>query len=105
MSKKKEIKIRLDDSELSLLNSFVSKAGYTSREKYIRAVLLNGVPREQPPIDYKKLIHEFNSIGNNLNQLVKLAYVEPVIEESALNVLAQLKQLMLISESQIRGTI
>lgn len=81
------------------------KAGYTSREIYIRTVLLNGVPREQPPIDYKQLIHEFNSIGNNLNQLVKLAYVEPGIEESVLNVLAQLKRFMSFSESQIRGTI
>ena len=81
------------------------KAGYTSREIYIRTVLLNGVPREQPPIDYKQLIHEFNSIGNNLNQLVKLAYVEPGIEESVLSVLAQLKRFMSFSESQIRGTI
>lgn len=105
MSRLKEIKIRLDESELKLLNSYVLKAGYTSREKYIRTVLLNGVPREQPPIDYKKLIHEFNSIGNNLNQIVKLAYAEPMIEKNTLNVLEQLKQLMFISESQIRGTI
>ena len=39
------IKIRFTNDELSSLNSYVSKAGYTSREKYIRTVLLENVPK------------------------------------------------------------
>lgn len=76
MKRNKEIKIRFTNYELSSLNRYVSKAEYTSREKYIRTVLLDKVPREQPSIDYQKLINEFNSIGNNLNQLVKLSYYQ-----------------------------
>ena len=97
MKRNKEIKIRFTNDELSLLNSYVSKAGYTSREKYIRTVLLENVPKEQPIID------EFNSIGNNLNQLVKLSYYHPLIEQDTLLVLAQLKSLISSTELVVRG--
>ena len=102
MKRNKEIKIRFTNDELSLLNSYVSKAGYTSRE-YIRTVLLENVPKEQPIIDYQKLINEFNSIGNNLNQLVKLSYYHPLIEQDTLLVLAQLKSLISSTELVVRG--
>lgn len=103
MKRDKEIKIRFTNEELSSLNGYVSKAGYTSREKYIRTVLLASVPREQPSIDYQKLINEFNSIGNNLNQLVKLSYYQPLIEQETLLVLAQLKSLISSTELAVRG--
>lgn len=103
MKRNKEIKVRFTNDELSSLNSYVSKAGYTSREKYIRTVLLESVPREQASIDYQKLINEFNSIGNNLNQLVKLSYYDPLVEQETLLVLAQLKSLISSIELVVRG--
>ena len=103
MKRTKEIKIRFTNDELSSLNAYVSKAGYTSREKYMRTVLLGEVPSEQPNIDYQKLINEFNAIGNNLNQLVKLAYYQPLIEQETLSLLAQLKALIMTTESTVRG--
>lgn len=103
MKRDKEIKIRFTNDELLSLNGYVSKVGYTSREKYIRTVLLESVPREQPSIDYQKLINEFNSIGNNLNQLVKLSYYYPLIEQETLLVLAQLKSLISSTELAVRG--
>lgn len=33
MKRTKEMKIRFNDDELASLNAYVSKAGYTSREK------------------------------------------------------------------------
>lgn len=103
MNRTKEIKIRFTDDELLLLNAYVSKAGFISREKYMRTVLLKSVPREQPSINYQKLINEFNAIGNNLNQLVKLAYYQPLIEQETLSLLAQLKALITTTEVAVRG--
>ena len=103
MKRKKEVKIRFTDDELALLNSYVSKVGYTSREKYIRSVLFENVPKEQPNIDYQKLIKEFNLIGNNLYQLVRLAYNYPLIEQETLSILTQLKSLIQVTEQTIRG--
>lgn len=103
MKRTKEIKIRFSDDELVSLNSYVSKAGYTSREKYIRTVLLKNVPKEQPNLDYQKLIKEFNSIGNNLNQLVKSAYHQPLFYEETKTCLDNLNELIKTTEQTIRG--
>ena len=105
MKRNKEVKVRFTDDELMLLNSYVLRAGYTSRENYMRTTLLKTVPKEQPSIDYQRLINEFNSIGNNLNQLVKLAYYQPLIEQESLSVLTQLKSLISFTESMIRGVV
>ena len=103
MKRTKEIKIRFSDDELASLNLYVSKAGYTSREKYIRTVLLKNVLKEQPNLDYQKLIKEFNSIGNNLNQLVKSAYHQPLFYEEAKTCLDNLNELIKTTEQTIRG--
>lgn len=103
MKRIKEIKIRFNDDELASLNAYVSKVGYTSREKYIRTVLLKNVPKEQPNIDYQKLIKEFNSIGNNLNQLVKLTYHQPLLYDKTNTCLDNLNDLIKTTEQTIRG--
>ena len=105
MKRNKEVKVRFTDDELTLLNSYVLKAGYISRENYIRTTLLKSVPKEQPSVDYQKLINEFNSIGNNLNQLVKLAYYQPLIEQETFSILNQLKLLISSTELMIRGAV
>ncbi|MCD7949173.1 MAG: MbeCy [Erysipelotrichaceae bacterium] len=103
MKREKEVKVRFFNEELEQLDDYVKLSGYPSRESYMRAVLLNNKPTELPPIEYKKLINSFNAIGNNLNQLVRLAYQEPLIERDATNVLNQLKELIASTEATIRG--
>ncbi len=103
MQRNRCIKVRLSDNELNTINEFVEQSGYKSREHYIRTVLLKSVPKEQPNVDYQKLIFEFNRIGNNLNQLVQLSYSYPIIEQNANETLSQLKELMKDTEYRIRG--
>lgn len=103
MKRTKEIKIRFNDDELASLNAYVSKAGYTNREKYIRTILLKKVPKEQPNINYQKLIKEFNLIGNNLNQLVKLAYHQPLLYDGTKSCLDDLNNLIKTTKQTIRG--
>lgn len=103
MQRNRCIKVRLSDNELNTINEFVERSGYKSREHYIRTVLLKSVPKEQPNVDYQKLIFQFNRIGNNLNQLVQLSYSYPIIEQNVNETLSQLKELMKNTEYQIRG--
>ena len=65
-SRNNEIKIRLNDDELSFLNDKVIKSGY-SRERYIRSLISGIVPKEKPPLEYHKLINEFNHFEGNLS--------------------------------------
>ena len=74
-----EIKIRFTKEELDALNA---KAGSCrcNREQYCRTVLNNTVPREAPPVDYYTLISELRRVGSNINQILKIAYSQDLVE-------------------------
>ena len=70
--RKKEIKIRLTESELAKLNQKVRSTNL-SREAYCRAVLNGSAVRQSPPVDVPYLLRAMRQNGNNLNQaLTKL---------------------------------
>lgn len=100
----REIKVRMSDDEFTSLNEKVQKCGM-SREKFVRLVLNNYHPKELPPIEYFKFIKELNMNGNNLNQLVKLAYVQGIDISKLNEVLNQHEHLLLELDRQIRGNI
>lgn len=100
----REIKVRMSDDEFTSLNEKVQKCGM-SREMFIRLVLNNYQPKELPPIEYFKLIKELNMNGNNLNQLVKLAYVKSIDITKLNEVLNKHEHLLLELDRQIRGNI
>lgn len=98
----KEIKVRLSEEELNELND-KANACKSSREKYARQVLQNVVPKVPPPLEYFKLIREFNAVGNNLNQLVKLAYSQAIIESEAKVVLAKLNEIIVAVDRAVHS--
>ena len=72
LKRDKEIKVRFTPKELDYINRCATRT-HRSREAYIRMVLSGTVPREAPPADYYNLIIEVRRVGNNLNQLLKVA--------------------------------
>ncbi|MEG0960248.1 MAG: MbeCy [Erysipelotrichaceae bacterium] len=98
----KEIKIRLSEDELNLLNEKASICK-CSREKFSRLVLFDVVPSVPPPIEYYRLLKEWNAIGINLNQLTKLAHIQRMTELPVDSVLTDLHELIKRSDEQIRG--
>ena len=103
-SRNNEIKIRLNDDELSFLNDKVIKSGY-SRERYIRSLISGFVQKKNPPLEYHKLINEFNHIGVNLNQLVRQFYQQPILETDVRTVLNQLEDMIKNLDKQVRTPI
>lgn len=100
----REIKIRMSDDEFTSLIEKVQKCGM-SREKFIRLVLNNYQPKELPQIEYFRLIKELNMNGNNLNQIVKLAYLQGIDISKLDEVLDKHEHLLLDFDRQIRGNI
>ena len=62
----------LDDNDLKKLNELVETTKL-SKTKLLRYMIRGCIPIEAPPADYPKLISEMRAVGNNLNQLVRLA--------------------------------
>lgn len=100
----KELKVRMSDEEFDSLNEKVQKCDI-SKEKFIRTVLNDYQPKELPPIEYFKLIKELNANGNNLNQLVNIAYIQGIDICRLNDVLNKHEQLLLDLDKQLRGRI
>lgn len=100
----REIKIRMSDDEFTSLNEKVQKCGM-SREKFIRLVLNNYQPKELLSIEYFKLIKELNANGNNLNQVVKIAYIQGIDISRLNDILNKHEQLLMELDKQVRGNI
>lgn len=66
------VTVCFDENEYGKLNELCKITGLT-KSKLFRYMLKNCTPIEAPPADYPVLIRELRAVGNNLNQLVKIA--------------------------------
>jgi len=73
------IEFRLNEKEFATLDRRVKKSGL-SRENYLRHLIRNLIPADQPPPDYFSMMRTLNAIGNNLDQVAQKAYVLNVID-------------------------
>ncbi len=69
----------LNDDEYIALKNKVSKTSF-SRESFIRAAIKGTQIKEAPPIEYYELIRELRRIGSNLNQLLKIANTNGLLD-------------------------
>ena len=71
-----QVKVRLDPVEYQKLQSDVRRSGLT-QSAYLRQLLQGAQMREPPSRDYYRILTELNRIGNNLNQIVRVANSHP----------------------------
>ena len=67
-----QINFRVDAEEQQLLQQNAKKCGL-SIAKYLRFLIHDCIPKEQPSVDYKTLIRELHAIGNSMNQIAARA--------------------------------
>lgn len=68
-------------------------------------VLFEAVPSVPPPVEYYKLLREWNAVGTNLNQLVKLAHIQAMKDLPFGKVIEELHDLIKQSNEQMRGKV
>ena len=59
------------------------KASGLSRSSFIRALIMGVDIRPRPPDQYAALLRELSAIGNNLNQIARVANTEKYISPEA----------------------
>lgn len=69
----KTFHIRFTETEYDRLCRYAAKAGLP-KTTYIRHMINGCRPKERPPMEYFDFMRAIYSLGNNLNQLVHLAY-------------------------------
>lgn len=74
----------LNDKEFDDFLRKVEQSG-RSKEAFVRAALANKRVVELPPVDYGRLIFETRRIGQNLNQLLKMARLNRYVNTADLH--------------------
>ncbi len=77
-----EIKVRLSESEMALLNRDVKKSGL-SREAYLRSLIRKMPLKERPQIELTEVLHGLRKIGSNLNQIAMIANTKGFVDTAA----------------------
>jgi hypothetical protein len=75
-----QINIRLSYDEVRTLDKIVDKVGLNKSE-YIRERILGYEPREKPPKEFYDAIKEIRAVGNNINQIARLANNTGIVDE------------------------
>ncbi|MVB10822.1 Bacterial mobilization protein [Caprobacter fermentans] len=65
--------LRFSEEEILFLHTKMREAGIKNREAYLRKMALDGYIIRKDYSELKSLINELNHIGNNLNQMTKVA--------------------------------
>ena len=104
MTKDISIRIRTDPRLRDKLKTLSEKSGL-SRSAVIRILIDGAKIREMPPLDYHKMTAELHAIGNNLNQIARVANASGLIDAAGYmaNVSALNAALYQIKTAVMRG--
>ena len=79
-SRPHEVHLRLNNEEYAALERNREKCGLT-QQTYLRKMCVGIQPREQPPVDYFRVLNALRQIGINLNQIAMVAHTERWMNE------------------------
>lgn len=82
--KKIKLSVRLTDAEHRHLKKQADNAGL-KMEPYIRRLIARKEVKPRPPEEYYKILTELNHIGNNINQIARVANAERHITTDRIN--------------------
>jgi len=104
MTKDVSIRIRTNPRLRDKLKTLSEKSGL-SKSAVIRILIDGARLREMPPLDYHRMTAELHAIGNNLNQIARVANASGLIDAAGYmaNVSALNAALYQIKTAVIRG--
>lgn len=85
-----ERKVRFSKEENDYLNAKIERSPFNNFQNYARILLLTGEVKMVDYSELQRLSGEVNRIGNNINQLAKLAHQFKEISGEDINDLSQL---------------
>ena len=98
-----QIKLWLSDEEADVLRQDVKRTGLT-QSKYLRALIMKREIREKLPVDYYNMLTELSRIGNNLNQIARIANQQPDVSPDLAQTLVLIRRLYEIALECIQNT-
>ena len=82
MKRNREVRVRLSEDELAVLNRDTEKSGW-SREKYMRALIAHSPITSKPSMDLVSVLRNLQQINNNMNQIAMKANTLNFVDTAA----------------------
>ena len=82
MKRNREVRVRLSEDELAVLNRDTEKSGW-SREKYMRALIAHSPIKSKPSMDLVSVLRNLQQINNNMNQIALKANTLNFVDTAA----------------------
>ena len=101
LKRQKQVTVRFTEEEYHQLKNKCDAAGM-KMEPFLRALVSGCTIRKRPPDSYKALAAQVAAVGNNLNQLTRLANSTGKIENAQLAEASRIMQRILRNDAQIR---
>lgn len=79
-TREKQVIVRLTQEEYNKLVTKSENVGLTISE-FLRIYINGFEPREKPPIEFYEAIKQIRKVGNNINQIARLANATGVLDE------------------------
>lgn len=67
--RKYQVKVRLDETEMEILNEKFKASGHNSRSDFIRQLILFGLVYKVDYSELQEVNYQLGKIGNNINQI------------------------------------
>ena len=80
-----QVLIRLTKDEEKILDDKVAKTGLTKNE-FLRKLILGEAIYKRQEKDFKEYAYQWNRVGNNLNQLVKILRVKELSKDKLIEI-------------------
>jgi len=101
-----EKKIRFTSQENDYLKNRINESPYNNFQNYARHLLLAGEIKFVDYTELKQLKWEINKIGNNINQVVRLAnQFEDISQEDIEDLLKTIKQIEMLVGNKLEEEI
>lgn len=98
--------LRLTEEENEFLNLKIKSSPYDNFQNFARHMLLAGEINYVDYSELKELKWEINKIGNNINQVVKLAHqFEEISQEDIEELLQTIKQVEILVTNKLKKEI
>lgn len=98
--------IRLNQEEDNYLKIRIKESPYNNFQNYARHLLLSGEIKFVDYTELKQLKWEINKIGNNINQVVRLAnQFEDISQEDIEDLLKTIKQIEMLVGNKLKEEI
>ncbi len=100
-----QVKFYVNEEELNQINNRCRLANVTNRGAYLRKMAIDGMIINVDTSDLKATVKEMNSIGKNINQIIRNANTYGILKQDINDIKAMVEDIWQLLKSTLSSTL